>query len=325
MTRTVLALALALGIASPITPAYGGDDVVQLDLVHPRDAAGFVYSLELEGPDHLVGPLYVGKVDLRKEDGVWSGWVGFDLYLQAGRAEPLGNGEIKVTLQSARWRALHQFVIRPTADGGVELSGRGVWDGAQHAHSFLSADATTLTSGHCGDVRSRRSLSSCLRFTGETGRSYEGQYDGLQDDGNARRYRLQADGHLTPAATARENPVLYVLLYVIIPSSEFCPQCGWGPQRGPGGVMPSRPRTPRRSPGDRPPCPDPPCGGLQSASPVPQTAPIIRQHDQQNHNEPHADSPCSAFHDSPFVGLSDPMHVAGYFRFDLVASRRAPA
>ena len=58
-------------------------------------------SLELEGPDHLVGPLHVhpvrvGKVDLRKEDGVWSGWVGFDLYLQAGRAEPLGNGEIKL-------------------------------------------------------------------------------------------------------------------------------------------------------------------------------------------------------------------------------------
>ena len=243
MTRTVLAL--ALGIASPITPAYGGDDVVQLDLVHPRDAAGFVYSLELEGPDHLVGPLYVGKVDLRKEDGVWSGWVGFDLYLQAGRAEPLGNGEIKVTLQSARWRALHQFVIRPTADGGVELSGRGVWDGAQHAHSFLSADATTLTSGHCGDVRSRRSLSSCLRFTSEAGRSYEGQYGGRQD-GNSRRYRLQADGHLTPAATAREDPVLYVLLYVLIPSSEFCPQCGWA--QPPGGfgdikaVVPSPPR-----------------------------------------------------------------------------------
>ena len=256
MTRTVLAL--ALGIASPITPAYGGDDVVQLDLVHPRDAAGFVYSLELEGPDHLVGPLQVGKVDLRKEDGVWSGWVGFDLYLQAGRAEPLGNGEIKVTLQSARWRSLHQFVIRPTADGGVELSGRGVWDGAQHAHSFLSADATTLTSGHCGDVRSRRSLSSCLRFTSEAGRSYEGQYGGRQD-GNSRRYRLQADGHLTPAATARENPVLYVLLYVIIPSSEFCPQCGWGPQRGPGGVMPSRPRTPRSPQTGRPCSADSPC------------------------------------------------------------------
>ena len=31
--------------------------------------------------------------------------------------------------------------------------------------------------------------------------------------------------------------VLYVLLYVLIPSSEFCPQCGWGPQRGPGGVQ----------------------------------------------------------------------------------------
>ena len=47
----------------------------------------------------------------------------------------------------------------------------------------------------------------------EAGRSYEGQYGGRQD-GNARRYRLQADGHLTPAATAREDPVLYVLLYV---------------------------------------------------------------------------------------------------------------
>ena len=248
MTRTVLAL--ALGIASPITPAYGGDDRVQLDLVQPRDRAGFVYSLELEGPDHLVGPLHVhpvrvGKVDLRKEDGVWSGWVGFDLYLQAGRAEPLGNGEIKVTLQSARWRMPHQCVIRPTADGGVELSGRGVWDGAQHAHSFLSADATTLTSGHCGDVRSRRSLSSCLRFTSEAGRSYEGQYGGRQD-GNSRRYRLQADGHLTPAATAREDPVLYVLLYVLIPGSEYCPQCGWA--QPPGGfgdikaVVPSPPR-----------------------------------------------------------------------------------
>ena len=212
MTRTVLAL--ALGIASPITPAYGGDDVVQLDLVHPRDAAGFVYSLELEGPDHLVGPLYVGKVDLRKEDGVWSGWVGFDLYLQAGRAEPLGNGEIKVTLQSARWRALHQFVIRPTADGGVELSGRGVWSGARSARSFLSADATTLTRGHCDD---RRRLSSCLRFTGKTGRSYEGQRDSPQNS-NSRRYRLQAEGHLMPAATAREDPVLYVLLYVLIPT-----------------------------------------------------------------------------------------------------------
>ena len=217
MTRTVLAL--ALGIASPITPAYGGDDVVQLDLVHPRDRAGFIYSLELEGPAHLVGPLgdgslpaRAGKVDLRKEDGVWSGWVGFDLYLQAGRAEPLGNGEIKVTLQSARWRSLHQFVIRPTADGGVELSGRGVWDGAQHAHSFLSADATTLTTGHCDD---RRRLSSCLRFTGETGRSYEGQRDSPQNS-NSRRYRLQAEGHLMPAATAREDPVLYVLLYVAI-------------------------------------------------------------------------------------------------------------
>ena len=237
MTRTVLAL--ALGIASPITPVYGGDDRVQLDLVHPRDAAGFVYSLELEGPDHLVGPLYVGKVDLRKEDGVWSGMIGFDLDLQAGTVEPLGNGEIKIALQSARWRTPRQFVIRPTADGGVELSGRGGWAGARSARSFLSADATTLTRGHCDD---RRRLSSCLRFTGETGRSYEGQYDGLQDDGNSRRYRLQADGHLTPAATAREDPVLYVLLYVIIPSSEFCPQCGWGPQRGPGGVMPSPPR-----------------------------------------------------------------------------------
>ena len=260
MTRTVLALALALGIASPITPAYGGDDVVQLDLVHPRDAAGFVYSLELEGPDHLVGPLHVhpvrvGKVDLRKEDGVWSGWVGFDLYLQAGRAEPLGNGEIKVTLQSARWRALHQFVIRPTADGGVELSGRGVWDGAQHAHSFLSADATTLTRGHCDD---RRRLSSCLRFTGETGRSYEGQYDGLQDDGNARRYRLQADGHLTPAATAREDPVLYVLLYVLIPGSEYCPQCG---RSRPGAffVPPANPTTTRSPQTGRPCSADSPC------------------------------------------------------------------
>ena len=213
MTRTVLAL--ALGIASPITPAYGGDDVVQLDLVHPRDAAGFVYSLELEGPDHLVGPLYVGKVDLRKEDGVWSGWVGFDLYLQAGTAEPLGNGEIEVTLQSARWRMPHRYVIRPTADGGVELSGRGVWGGARSARSFLSADATTLTTGHCSDVRSRRSLSSCLRFTGETGRSYEGQRDSPQNS-NSRRYRLQAEGHLMPAATAREDPVLYVLLYVAI-------------------------------------------------------------------------------------------------------------
>ena len=215
MTRTVLALALALGIASPITPAYGGDDRVQLDLVHPRDRAGFVYSLELEGPDHLVGPLHVhpvrvGKVDLRKEDGVWSGWVGFDLYLQAGRAEPLGNGEIKVTLQSARWRALHQFVIRPTADGGVELYGRGGWAGARSARSFLSADATTLTRGHCDD---RRRLSSCLRFTGETGRSYEGQYDAQPPASDSFRYRLQAEGHLMPAATAREDPVLYVLLY----------------------------------------------------------------------------------------------------------------
>ena len=212
MTRTVLAL--ALGIASPITPAYGGDDVVQLDLVHPRDRAGFVYSLELEGPDHLVGRRGSDRksVDLRKEDGVWSGMFGFNLYLQAGTAEPLGNGEIKVTLQSARWYTPRQYVIRPTADGGVELSGRGGGAAARSARSFLSADATTLTTGHCDD---RRRLSSCLRFTGETGRSYEGQYDGRQN-GNSRRYRLQAEGHLMPVATAREDPVLYVLLYVAI-------------------------------------------------------------------------------------------------------------
>ena len=267
MTRTVLALALALGIASPITPAYGGDDVVQLDLVHPRDAAGFVYSLELEGPDHLVGPLHVhpvrvGKVDLRKEDGVWSGWVGFDLYLQAGTAEPLGNGEIKVTLQSARWRTPRQYVIRPTADGGVELSGRGGGAGARSARSFLSADATTFTRGHCDD---RRRLSSCLRFTSEAGRSYEGQYDGLQD-GNSRRYRLQADGHLTPAATAREDPVLYVLLYVLIPGSEYCPQCG---RSRPGAffVPPANPTTPRSPQTGRPCSADSPCRPPLSAEP----------------------------------------------------------
>ena len=211
-------------IVSQLAPAYGSGDWVHLDLVHPRDVAGFVYSLELEGPDHLVGPFYTGKLDLRKEDGVWSGMLGFDLDLQAGTAEPLGNGEIKVTLQSARWRTPRQYVIRPTADGGVELSGRGVWDGAQHAHSFLSADATTLTRGHCDD---RRRLSSCLRFTGETGRSYEGQYDGRQN-GNSRRYRLQAEGHLMPVATAREDPVLYVLLYALMQFSE-CPQCGRSP------------------------------------------------------------------------------------------------
>ena len=223
-------------IVSQLAPAYGSGDWVHLDLVHPRDVAGFVYSLELEGPDHLVGPFYTGKLDLRKEDGVWSGMLGFDLDLQAGTAEPLGNGEIEVTLQSARWRTPRQYVIRPTADGGVELSGRGGWDGAQHVRSFLSADATTLTRGHCDD---RRRLSSCLRFTSEAGRSYEGQYDGRQD-GNSRRYRLQADGHLTPAATAREDPVLYVLLYVLLPGSEFCPQCGWAPP--PGRFMPSPPR-----------------------------------------------------------------------------------
>ena len=214
-------------IVSQLAPAYGSGDWAHLDLVHPPDVAGFVYSLELEGPDHLVGPFYTGKVDLRKEDGVWSGMIGFDLDLQAGTAEPLGNGEIKVTLKSARWRAPHQYVIRPTADGGVELSGRGVWGGARSARSFLSADATTLTTGHCSDVRSRRSLSSCLRFTGETGRSYEGQYDGRQN-GNSRRYRLQAEGHLMPVATAREDPVLYVLLYALITGSE-CPQCGRTP------------------------------------------------------------------------------------------------
>ena len=129
----------------------------------------------------------------------------------------MGNGEIKVTLTSARWSAAHQFVIRLTAAGEVELRGRGAWNGAQHAHSFLSADATTLTSGHC---RRNAGLSSCLRFTGEDGRNYEGQYDGFQSrNANSRRYRLFADRHLTPAATAREDPVLYVLLYVLLGGS----------------------------------------------------------------------------------------------------------
>ena len=72
-------------IVSQLAPAYGSGDWVHLDLVHPPDVAGFVYSLELEGPDHLVGPFYTGKPDLRKEDGVWSGMLGFDLDLQAGR------------------------------------------------------------------------------------------------------------------------------------------------------------------------------------------------------------------------------------------------
>ena len=222
----VLYVLLYASLLSPITPAYGSGDRVQLDIVWPRDSAGFVYSLELEGPDHLVGRRGSDRksVDLRKEDGVWSGMFGFNLYLQAGTAEPLGNGEIEVTLQSARWRMPHRYVIRPTADGGVELSGRGGWDGAQHARSSLSADATTLTRGHCDD---RRRLSSCLRFTGETGRSYEGQYDGRQN-GNSRRYRLQAEGHLMPVATAREDPVLYVLLYALMQFSE-CPQCGRTP------------------------------------------------------------------------------------------------
>ena len=102
MTRTVLAL--ALGIASPITPAYGGDDVVQLDLVHPRDAAGFVYSLELEGPDHLVGPLYVGKVDLRK-DGV----DGLDLIYICRRGGP------------SRW-AMERSKLRCSRPAGVRFT-----------------------------------------------------------------------------------------------------------------------------------------------------------------------------------------------------------
>ncbi len=212
MTRTLVALAM-VGITSSITPAYGADDVAELVLVRPRDR--LIYSLELNDPDHLAGSLYVGKVDLRKDDGVWSGWVGFDLYLNTGTVDPTGDGEIKVTLTSARWSAPHQFVIRLTAAGDVELFGRGAWDGAQHAHGFLSADATTLTTGHC---RRNAGISSCLRFTSEAGRSYEGQYDGVQN-ANSRRYRLHADGHLTPAATAREDPVLYVLLYVLLAGS----------------------------------------------------------------------------------------------------------
>ncbi len=207
MTRTVVALAMA-GVASSITPAYGADDVAQL--VQVRRRVTLVYHLELNGPDHLVGRRFrTPNIDLRKEDGVWSGWFGLDLQL-TGTADPMGGGEIKVTLTSAKWGEPRQFVIRRTAAGDVEVNGRGGWSGASDAHGFLSADATTLTTGHCGP---RGFSGGCLRFTSEDGRSYEGQYDGRQNN-NSRHYRLQADGHLTPAATAREDPVLYVLLYV---------------------------------------------------------------------------------------------------------------
>ncbi len=216
MTRTLVALAMA-GITSSITPAYGADDVAQLVLVRPR--ATLIYELALDGQNHLVGRYgdAGGIVDLRKKDGVWSGPFGYDLSLYRGTADLMGDGDVKVTLTSARWSAPHQFVIRLTRAGDVEVRGRGGWAGAQHAHGFLSADATTLTSGHCGRV-GNAGLSSCLRFTGEDGRNYGAQRDGVQNV-HSPRFRLYADGHLTPAATAREDPVLYVLLYVLLGGS----------------------------------------------------------------------------------------------------------
>ena len=213
MTRTIVALAAAaVGIVGLITPAYGADDVAELMKVGPRPRVGTIYRVELAAPDHLVGRRTAGaSVDLRKRDGVWSGFFGGEVVIASGKSEPMGDGSVRVTLRSAQWGTQHQFVVRSTAAGDIELRGRGGWEGAHDTHLFLSADATTLTNGHCSG---NAGLSSCLRFTSEDGRSYEGQRDGQQSAHSA-RFQLRTDGNLTPAATARDDPVLCVLLYLV--------------------------------------------------------------------------------------------------------------
>ena len=136
MTRTVIALAVAAaGTVGSISPAYGADGVAQFIQVHPRPG-GFIYRLEL-AEDHLVGRRGPGdNVDLRKKDGVWSGSFGRGLFLAFGKADLMGDGSVRVTLRSARWGTQHQFVVRSTTAGDIELRGRGGWEGA-HAEAAL--------------------------------------------------------------------------------------------------------------------------------------------------------------------------------------------
>ena len=182
-------------LASPLSEA---DDVAELILTRPR--LTMLYHLELDGPDHLVGRRALREVDLRKHNGVWSGWFGKDLQLISATADQGGDGEIKVVLRALGGQG--RYLIRRTAVGHVEQV-RGSTN-----RVFLSADATTLTRGPCG------AFGSCLRLTSDDGFYYEGQYDGTQVP-SSRGYRLRTGGHLTPAATAQEDPVLFVLLYVM--------------------------------------------------------------------------------------------------------------
>jgi hypothetical protein len=98
--------------------------VAQLLLVRPRTT--LIYQLELDGQDHLVGRYgHQGStVDLRRQDGVWSGPFGYDPNLYRGTADLMGDGDVKVMLTSTQW-GVHPFVIHLTTAGDVEVRGSG--------------------------------------------------------------------------------------------------------------------------------------------------------------------------------------------------------
>jgi hypothetical protein len=147
------------------------------------------------------GVVEVGNSDVRiqKAAGVWSGWFA-NFHVTEATAKATNDNTASVVIVSPEFGRL-RFMVTTTKDGEVqtrEVSQLSEDFGHVHPVGRLSAERTSL------------SLGNTVELTSEEGTHYYGPTTALYQG-----YGLETQGALAPATLAREDPVLYVLLYFV--------------------------------------------------------------------------------------------------------------